>query len=222
MGTACVYSWSDMGAITGLAPDNFPNSLSSGIQVHEPWIVIWGTSDTSILPSFFTEIPDGATLEWWDPTKGEYEEATEEDDTSSSGSERSDMDRYGFAILGSLLGVLVLLFICMVTCCRKRITRHIRQDAGLPTEATEGERSNYASMLATQSQRDASTSRRSRSARSRVSEQQPRMEERPAAREPHCRPPAREPTPPPPYANEDNERWQTSNDNPNRRRNGEA
>lgn len=125
MGMVCVYSWSDMGVIIGLVLDNFFNSLLSGIQVYELWIVIWGIFDILIFFLFFIEIFDGVMFEWWDFIKGEYEEVMEEDDILFLGLERSDMDRYGFVIFGSLLGVLVFLFICMVICCWKRIIRYI-------------------------------------------------------------------------------------------------
>lgn len=198
----------------------------TGYQVHKPWYVTWEASDTSLLPSYMTDIPKGE-LAWWNPDEGTFHESG--GGSSSNGGSTSDDDEggrsmpiYGWVLIGIGAGIVSLLLLCYCCCGwgRGARDRSERSDSPMNAETRSVEPSAYQETVMNRrslhSQRNASATRHSRTP-SRVSDQRSQMTERttePVIRLPT---PPREPTPPPPYVAEDSERWAASDDNPNRR-----
>lgn len=261
--TYCVHDYGNTDDFIGVFPAT-ETELTSGIQAHTPWSVAWHSSDTSVLPAFITDLPTTASSGWWDPETG----------NSSDGKGRSthedNMRQYGYAIIGSILGVVLMIICCCSFCCvhgkrdsrreRKRQER-LRQEQGTLSawEEARENMSRFRESAMPGFQRDpnrqaARASSQQDAARS--EEQRPQMVETPRAPErvytppdaetqreyyaPSAReeervstppsrepdreyaPPDREPTPPPPYGEEDGQRWATSDDNPSRWRRGAA
>jgi hypothetical protein len=205
--------------------------MSTGYQIHEPWYVTWEASDTSILPSYMTDVPEGE-LAWWNPQDGTFLESGGRSSEGGGSSSDDDDDEggrsmpiYGWVLIGIGAGIVSLILLCYCCCGWGRETRDRSERSESPMyaetrSARSVEPSAYQETIMARrslhSQQNTSATRHSRTP-SRVSDQRSHMTERtgePVVRLPT---PPREPTPPPPYVAEDSERWAASGDNTDRR-----
>ena len=150
---------------------------------------------------------------WYDPESGEtgwidrpeVTEAPDDDgDTSTSTSDHeSDMQRYGYALLGVTIGVIAIFAVAIWYCF------------GGIRVGPDGKKTNRRDRrIARQRGQTAESQHPCESSESPVGDETTPMTE-PRRQDTY---PTREATPPPPYAAEDAERWGASDDNPTTRR----
>jgi hypothetical protein len=104
-----VHDYTTGGEFVGERPAYMP---TSALQIHDPWLVYWQSSDIPLLPDFITDLPVEASHGWWDPA--ENRSSVDEDDSEG-------LPVYGIALIAVSLPLFGVVFTLFWYCCRPKL-----------------------------------------------------------------------------------------------------